>query len=97
MESQLEQLEKLENRRIPKLTRNAKIRTEEKMCKSIIKGLARRIREEHAILAEIEEEQQHVICIDDVTSGELPWHGVRKGREQELKYVRDLGLYEKVD
>ena len=38
----------------------------------------------------------NVICIDDVTREELPWHGVRKGREQELKYVRDLGLYEKV-
>ena len=31
---------------------------EEKLCKSIIKGSARRNREKHAILAEIEEKQR---------------------------------------
>ena len=67
---------------------------EEKLCKSIIKGIARRNREKHAILAEIEKEEQDVVCIDDVTSKELPWHAVRKAREQELKYLRDLGVYE---
>ena len=46
---------------------------------------------------EEEEEEKHVMCIDDVTGNELPWHEVRKAREQELKYVRDLGVYEKVD
>ena len=69
---------------------------EEKLCKSIIKGLARRNREKHAILAEIEEEQP-VICIDDVTRKELPEHEVRKAREQELKYSRDLGVCVQVD
>ena len=39
---------------------------EEKLCKSIMKGLARRICEKHLILAEVEEEQD-VIRIDDVT------------------------------
>ena len=28
---------------------------------------------------------------------ELLWHAVRKARELELKYLRDLGVYEKVD
>ena len=32
---------------------------------------------------------------DDIK--ELPWHAVRKARELELKYLRDLGVYEKVD
>ena len=27
----------------------------------------------------------------------LPWHAVRKARELELKYLRDLGVFEKVD
>ena len=61
------------------------------------KGFARRNREKHAILAEIEEEEQHVICIDDVTGKGVPWHEVRKAREEEVKYVRDLEVYEKVD
>ena len=33
----------------------------------------------------------------DVPAKELPWHRERKAREQELKYLRDLGVYEKVD
>ena len=37
------------------------------------------------------------MCIDDVTGKELPWHAVRKAREQELKYLRDHRVYEKVD
>ena len=45
----------------------------------------------------MDEEEHDVICIDDVTSMELPWHAVRRGREQELKYLRDFGVYEKVD
>ena len=67
--------------------------SEERLCKSIIKGLARRNREKHAMLADVEEEQeQDVICFDDITGKELPWHAVRKARELELKYLRDLGL-----
>ena len=38
-----------------------------------------------------------VVCFDDVTGKELPWCEVRKARELELKYLRDLGVYEKVD
>ena len=50
------------------------------------------------MLADVEEEQeQDVICFDDITGKELPWHAVRKAREWELKYLRDLGVYEKVD
>ena len=45
----------------------------------------------------MEEEEQYVICIDDVAGKELPRHAVRKAREQELKYLRDLGVHEKVD
>ena len=64
----------------------------------IIKGLARRNYERHTMLADVEEEQeQDVICFDDITGKELPWYAVRKARELELKYLRDLGVYEKVD
>ena len=41
-----------------------------------MKGLARRNCEKHPILAEIEEEEQDVKA--------LPWHAVRKARDQEL-------------
>ena len=72
--------------------------SEEILCKSIINGLARRNRERHAMLADVEQEQeQDVICFDDITGKELPWHAVRRARELELKYLRDLGVYEKVD
>ena len=74
--------------------------SEERLCKSIVKGLARRHRERHAMLADVEEEQeqeQDVICLDDITGKELPWHAVRKARELELKYLRDLGVYEQAD
>ena len=37
------------------------------------------------------------MCIDDVTGKELPWHELREARGSELKYLRDLGVYEKVD
>ena len=47
--------------------------SEERLCKSILKGLARRNRERHAMLADVEEEQeQDVICFDDITGKELP-------------------------
>ena len=73
---------------------------EEKLYRSIMKGLTRRNREKHVILAEVEETQdreQDIVCFDDITGKELPWSAVRKARELELKYLRDLGVYEKVD
>ena len=53
-------------------------------CKSIIRGLVKRNHEKHTMLADVEEEQeQDVICFDDITGKELPWHAVRKARELE--------------
>ena len=70
----------------------------ERLCKSIMKGLARRNHEKHTMFADVEKEQElDVICIDDITGKELPWHAVRKARQLELKYLRDLGVYEKID
>ena len=57
---------KLGNRRTPKLT------------KSIINGLVGHNRERHAILATAEEENQRVLCVDDITGKELPWSEVRQ-------------------
>ena len=48
------------------------------------------------MLADVEEgQEQDVMCIDDITGKELPWNAVRKARELDLKYLRDLGVYEK--
>ena len=50
------------------------------------------------MLADVEEEQeQDATSFDDITGKELPWHAVRKARELELKYLRDLGVYEKAE
>ena len=46
--------------------------------------------EKHTMLADVEEEQEQA-------GKELPWHAVRTTRELGLKYLRDLGVYEKVD
>ena len=73
-----QKLEKLENWKMAKLTQRCE-QSAERLCKSIIKGLARRSRERHAMLADEEEEQkQDVICFDQITGKELPWHAVRK-------------------
>ena len=75
-------------------------RSEEQLCRSIMKGMTKRNCEKHAMLADMEEKQgqeRDVVCFDDVTDKELPWSAVRKARELELKYLRDLGVYEKVD
>ena len=67
---------KLENRKIDE---EMCCQSEEKLCKSIIEGLARRSREKHAMVADVEEGQaQNVICFDDITGKELLWHAVRK-------------------
>ena len=50
------------------------------------------------MLADVEEEQeQDVLCFDDIIGKELPWHAVHRTQESELKYLRGLGVYEKVD
>ena len=60
------------------------VTTEEKLFESIMKGFARRNLERHAMLAEMEEEYQDVVCVDDIT-------------EKELKFLLELRVYEKVD
>ena len=32
-----------------------------------------------------------------ITGKELPWQAVKQAREKELKYLRELGVFEKVD
>ena len=43
------------------------------------------------------EDDQCIKCFDDITGKELPWQDVKQAREQDLKYLRELGVYEKVD
>ena len=59
---------KLENYKTDEETRS---QSEERLCKSIMKGLARRNREKQAILPEVEGAQD-VICFDAIIGKELP-------------------------
>ena len=43
-----------------------------------------------------EEQEQDVICFDDITGKDLPWHAVRKARELELECLRDLECMRKL-
>ena len=51
--------------------------------------------EQDVMLAEVGEEYEFIKCFDDITGKELPWQAVKEAREKELKYLRDLGVYEK--
>ena len=42
-------------------------------------------------------EERDVTRFDDITGKELPLHAVRKAREQEMKFLRDLGVHEKIN
>ena len=53
--------------------------------------------EQDTMLAGAGEEDKFIKCFDDITGKELPWQAVQHAREQELKYLRELGVYEKVD
>ena len=82
-------VEKLENWKIAKLMREMWRQSEERLFQSIVKSLAKRNREKQAMLTDVEEEQkQDVICFNDITGKELPWHTVRKARELEQKYLQ---------
>ena len=87
MDSKIGKVGKLESYRID----------EEMRSQSEERCLARRNREKHAMLAEVEEKEQDVICFDDITGKELPWHPVRRACELELKCLRHLGVHEKID
>ena len=39
-------------------------------------------------------EDSNVRCVDDITGKELPWTAVRRAREEELKFLRDLCVRE---
>ena len=49
------------------------------------------------MLAGAGEEDEITKCFDDITGKELLWQAVKEAREKELKYLRELGVYEKVD
>ena len=53
--------------------------------------------EQDAILAEAGEEDEFIKCFDDIAGKELPWQAVKEASEQQLKYLRELGVYDKVD
>ena len=43
------------------------------------------------------EEDKIIKCFDDIIGKELPWQAVKQTREPELKYLRELGVSQKVD
>ena len=53
--------------------------------------------EEDAMLAGAGVEDEFIKCFDDIAAKELPWQAAKEAREKELKYLRGLGVYEKVD
>ena len=53
--------------------------------------------EEDAMLARVGEESLLLKCFDDITGKELPWQAVKQAREKELKYLRELGVYEEAN
>ena len=53
--------------------------------------------EQDAMLAGADEEDEFSKCFGHITGKELIWQAVKQAREQELKYLRELGVYEKVD
>ena len=53
--------------------------------------------EQDAMLAEAGEEHEFIKCFDDITGKELLWQAVKEAREKELKYLREFGVFEKVD
>ena len=53
--------------------------------------------EQDAMLAEAGEENELIKRSDDIIGEELPWQAVKEAREKVLKYLRELGVYEKVD
>ena len=50
-----------------------------------------------AIPAEAGEEDEFFKCFDDITGKKLSWHAANEARAKELKFLRELGVYEKVD
>ena len=59
---------------------------EERLCKSIVRGLVKRDHKKHTMLADVgQKQEQGVTCFDGIAGKELPWHAVREARELELK------------
>ena len=53
--------------------------------------------EREVMMARACKDDQFIRCFDDITRQELPWYAVKQAPELELKYLRDHGVYEKVD
>ena len=53
--------------------------------------------EQGAMLAEADEEHEFIYCFDDITGKDLHWQAVKEAPEKELRYLREIGVYEKVD
>ena len=53
--------------------------------------------QQDAMLAGAGEEGKFIKCFDDITGKELLWQAVKQAHEQQLKYLCELGVYDKVD
>ena len=53
--------------------------------------------EQDAIPAEAGEEDEFFKCFDDITGKKLSWLAASESRAKGLKFLRELGVYAKVD
>ena len=53
--------------------------------------------EREVMMARAGKDDQFIRCFDDITRQKLSWCAVKQASELELKYLRDHGVYEKVD
>ena len=49
------------------------------------------------MLAGAGEEEKFIKCLNDIIGKEVLWQAVKQAREHELKYLGELGVYERVD
>ena len=93
----LKKLEKLENVEQWKHRDGLTKTTKDKMYRTIVDGFVKQCNGTGVTLNAVGEAELNARCVDVVTGKGLPWSAVRRAREEELKYLRDLSLYEEVD
>ena len=86
-------MEKLENWKIAKLMREMWRQSEQRLFQSIFKKASRNgiVKNRRCWHMWKKNKNKTSNGFDDITGKELPWRAVRKARDSELKYLRDLG------
>ena len=69
----------------------------EHLCMTSVDRFTKQCARTDATMGAVAEADSNVRCAGDHTGKQLPWSAVRRSREEELKYLGDLGVYVKVD